>query len=48
MDWVSKKHNDEKPFGINWPSDSIKALGVTFTYDQALLYEKKKKISRQA
>ena len=39
--WIgSQKNNDEKPLGINWPSEPIKALGVFFTYDQALLYEK--------
>ena len=39
--WIgSLKSNDEKPFGINWPSEPIKALGVFFTYDQQLLYEK--------
>jgi len=40
--WMgSQKNNDEKPLGINWPSEPIKALGVFFTYDQSLLYEKK-------
>ena len=39
--WIgSLKSNDEKPFGINWPSEPIRALGVFFTYDQQLLYEK--------
>ena len=38
--WIgSQKNNDEKPLGINWPSEPIKALGVFFTHDQALLYE---------
>ena len=33
--WIgSLKSNDEKPFGINWPSEPIKASGVFFTYDQ--------------
>ena len=33
--WIgSLKSNYEKPFGINWPSEPIKALGVFFTYDQ--------------
>ena len=32
--------NSSKPLGINWPNESIKALGVSFTYDQTLLYEK--------
>jgi len=34
------KINEEKPLGINWPNEPIKALGVSFTYDQTLLYEK--------
>ena len=39
--WIgSQKSNDEKPLGINWPSEPIKALGVFFTYDQSLLCEK--------
>ena len=39
--WIgSQKNNDKKPLGIKWPSEPIKALGVFFTYDQALLYEK--------
>ena len=39
--WIgSLKSNEEKPFGIKWPSVPIKALGVFFTYDQTLLYEK--------
>ena len=39
--WIgSQKNNDEKPLGINWPSEPIKALGVFFTYDQSLLCEK--------
>ena len=39
--WIgSLKSNLEKPFGIKWPSEPIKALGVFFTYDQTLLYEK--------
>ena len=39
--WIgSLKSNEEKPFGIKWPSEPIKALGVFFTYDQTLLYEK--------
>ena len=36
----SPKRKDEKPFGIKWPSGPIKALGIFFTYDQSLLYEK--------
>ena len=39
--WIgSQKNIDEKPLGINWPSEPIKALGVFFTYEQSLLYEK--------
>lgn len=39
--WIgSQKNNDEKPLGISWPSEPIKALGIFFTYDQSLLYEK--------
>ena len=39
--WMgSLKDNDMKPLGIKWPSEPIKALGVFFTYDQKLLYEK--------
>jgi len=29
-----------KPFGIKWPEEPIKALGVFFTYNQNLLYQK--------
>ena len=30
--WIgSLKSNEEKPFGIKWPSEPIKALGVFFT-----------------
>ena len=39
--WIgSKRHDKEKPFGIKWPDEPIKALGVYFTYDQKLLKEK--------
>ena len=39
--WIgSKRHYKEKPFGIKWPDEPIKALGVYFTYDQKLLKEK--------
>ena len=38
--WIgSLKRKDEKPFGIKWPSEPIKALGTFFTYEQSLLYE---------
>ena len=36
----SKRHHKEKTFGIKWPDEPIKALGVYFTYDQKLLKEK--------
>ncbi|KAL9976393.1 hypothetical protein ACROYT_G013691 [Oculina patagonica] len=36
----SSKENKTKPFGIKWPNEPIKALGVFFTYDQKLLKEK--------
>ena len=39
--WIgSKRHYKQKPFGIKWPDEPIKALGVYFTYDQKLLKEK--------
>ena len=39
--WIgSKRHYKEKPFGIKWPDEPIKALGVYFTYNQKLLKEK--------
>ena len=34
------KDNDMKLLGIKWSSEPITALGVFFTYDQRLLYEK--------
>ena len=38
--WIgSLKYDDIKPFGIKWPDEPRKALGV-FTYDQNLIYEK--------
>ena len=36
----SKRHYKEKPFGVKWPDEPMKALGVYFTYDQKLLKEK--------
>ena len=39
--WIgSSKDNKTKPFGIKWPNEPIKALGVYFTYDLKLLKEK--------
>ena len=38
--WIgSSKNNNEKPFGIKWSDEPVKALGVHFTYDQHLLKE---------
>ena len=39
--WIgSKRHYKEKPLGVKWPDEPIKALGVYLTYDQNLLKEK--------
>ena len=39
--WIgSSRNNKSKPFGLRWPSEPIKALGVFYTYDQRLLLEK--------
>ena len=39
--WIgSKRHYKKKPFGIKWPNEPVKALGVYITYDQKLLKEK--------
>ena len=39
--WIgSSKNNNDKPFGIKWPDEPVKALGVYFTNDQHLLKEK--------
>ena len=39
--WIgSLKKSNSKPLGIKWPNEPIKALGVFFTYDNTLLYEK--------
>ena len=39
--WIgSARHSKSKPFGIKWPDEPIKALGVYFTYDIKLLHEK--------
>ena len=38
--WIgSTKENKAKPLGIKWP-ETIKALGVYYTYDVKLLREK--------
>ena len=39
--WIgSTRENKAKPFGIKWPKEPIKALGVYYCYDQQLLREK--------
>jgi len=39
--WIgSSRENKTKPFGIKWPNEPIKALGVSYSYDQKLLQEK--------
>ena len=39
--WIgSSKENKAKPFGIKWPNEPIKALGVHYSYDLKLLHEK--------
>ena len=39
--WIgASKENKTKPFGIKWPTEPIKALGLYFTYDLKLLKEK--------
>ena len=39
--WIgASKENKTEPFGIRWPTEPIKALGVYFTYDLKLLKEK--------
>ena len=36
----SSRENITKPYGIKWPSEPIKALGVYYSYDKKLLHEK--------
>ena len=39
--WIgSSRGNKTKPFGIKWPNEPIKALGVYCSYDPKLLLEK--------
>lgn len=39
--WIrSLRENKTKPFGVKWPNEPIKALGVYYSYDQKLLHEK--------
>ena len=38
--WIgSSRENNAKPFGIKWPNEPIKALGVHYTYDLKLLHD---------
>ena len=40
--WIgSSRDKTSKPFGIKWPDEPIKALGVNYSYDIKLLQEKK-------
>jgi len=40
--WIgSSRENKTRPFGIKWPNEPIKALGVYYSHDQKLLREKK-------
>ena len=39
--WIgSLRNNKIKPFGLQWPDEPIKALGVYYSYDEKLLAEK--------
>ena len=39
--WIgSLRNNKIKPFGLKWPDEPIKALGVYYSYDGKLLGEK--------
>ena len=39
--WIgSLRNNKIKPFGLEWPDEPIKALGVYYSYDKKLLREK--------
>ena len=39
--WIgSLRENKSTPFGIKWPNEPVKALGVYYSYDQKLLHEK--------
>ena len=38
--WIGSSRNCKaQPFGIKWPNEPIKALGIYYTYDQKLLLE---------
>ena len=39
MDWILR-NNKSKAFGLKWPSEPIKALGVFYSYDQGFLLGK--------
>ena len=46
--WIgSSKNNNDKPFGIKWPDEPVKALGVYFTYDQRGVRQGGKKFYRK-
>ena len=39
--WIgSSRDKTSKPFGIKWPDEPIKALGVYYSYDIKLLHER--------
>ena len=39
--WIgSLRNNKIKPLGLKWPDEPIKALGVYYSYDENLLWEK--------
>ena len=39
--WIgSLRNNKIKPFGLKWPDEPIKALGVYYSYNEKLLAEK--------
>ena len=40
MECGSDLQNKTKPFGIKWPNEPIKAIGVYYSYDKKLLQEK--------
>ena len=39
--WIgSLRETKTKPFGIKWPNEANKALGVPYSYDEKLLHKK--------
>ena len=39
--WIgSLRETKTKPFGIKWPNEANKALGVSYSYDQNFLHKK--------